>query len=167
MKTEIISDKEKATFQAKREFNANVSLVWRAFTETELLDQWWAPKPWKCETKSMEFKPEGKWEYEMVGPNGERHGAIQVFEEIVFEKFFSGIDAFTDEIGQINKSMPVANWKNTFTPTENGTLVITEAKYPNTESLESVLKMGMAEGLSMAQDNLDEVLKSLTAKIKK
>lgn len=68
MKNEIITDKEKATFQAKREFNANVSLVWRAFTEPELLDQWWAPKPWKCETKSMNFKPNGKWKYEMVGP---------------------------------------------------------------------------------------------------
>lgn len=62
--------------------------------------------------------------------------------------------------------MPVAKWKNTFTPTDNGTLVITEAKYPNTESLESVLKMGMAEGLSMAQDNLDEVLKSLSSQTK-
>jgi len=166
MKTEILTNIENATFQAKREFNANISLVWRAFTEPELLDQWWAPKPWKCKTKSMDFNPNGKWEYEMVGPNGERHGAIQIFEEIVFEKFFSGIDAFTNEPGQINENMPVANWKNTFTPTENGTLVITEAKYPNTESLETVLKMGMAEGLSMAQDNLDEVLKSLTAQTK-
>ena len=98
--------------------------------------------------------------------NRERHSAIQVFEEIVFEKFFSGIDAFTDEQGQINESMPVAKWQNTFTPTENGTLIITEAKYPNTESLESVLKMGMAEGLSMAHDNLDEILKSLSPQTK-
>jgi uncharacterized protein YndB with AHSA1/START domain len=162
MKTEIITDKEKAEFQAKREFNACVSLVWRVFTESELLDQWWAPKPWKCETKKMDFKPKGKWEYDMVGPNGERHGAVQIFEEIVFEKFFSGIDAFTDEQGQINESMPVAKWKNTFTPTKNGTLVITEAKYPNAKSLETVLKMGMAEGLSMAHANLDEVLNSLS-----
>lgn len=162
MKTEIIADKEKATFQAKREFNANVSLVWRAFTEPELLDQWWAPKPWKCETKSMDFNSKGKWEYEMVGPNGERHGAVQVYEEIAFEKSFTGTDAFTDDLGHINETLPVANWKNTFTPTENGTLVTTEARYPNPESLETVLKMGMAEGLSMAQDNLDEILKALT-----
>lgn len=163
MKTEIITDTEKATFQAKREFNASVKLVWRAFTESELLDQWWAPKPWKCVTKSLHFKQSGKWIYDMVGPSGERHSAVQVFEEIVFEQFFSGIDAFTDDLGNINEAMPVAKWKNTFISTENATLVITEAKYPNTESLEFVLKMGMAEGLAMAQDNLDEVLKSLTS----
>lgn len=162
MKTEIIVDKEKAIFQAKREFKANVSLAWRAFTEPELLDKWWAPKPWKCETKSMDFKPKGKWEYEMVGPNGDRQGAVLVFEEIVFEKFFSGINAFANEFGRIDESMPVASWKNTFTPTKNGILVTIEARYTDAESLGTVLEMGMAEGLSMAQDNLDEVLELLT-----
>ena len=29
-----------------REFNAQLSLVWDAFTKQEILDQWWAPKPW-------------------------------------------------------------------------------------------------------------------------
>jgi uncharacterized protein YndB with AHSA1/START domain len=164
MKTEILINKEQSTFKANRKFNADVSLVWRAFTEPELLDQWWAPKPWRCETKSMNFNPKEKWVYEMVGPKGERHGAIQIFEEISFEKFISGIDAFTDEAGNINNDMPVAKWKTTFSPSEKGTLVIMEAKYPDAKSLEFVLKMGMEEGLSMAQDNLDELLKSLTSK---
>lgn len=158
MKTQIITDFEKFTFQAKREFNAPLSLVWRAYTEKELLDQWWAPKPWKAETKSMDFRPEGKWIYDMVGPEGERHGAVQIFKEIVFEKYFSGIDAFADEHGTINESMPVATWKNTFVQTENGTMVIVDAIYPNKESLETVIKMGMDIGVSMAHDNLSELL---------
>jgi len=159
--TKINTDFEKFTFQAKREFDAPVSLVWRAFTEPELLDQWWAPKPWKTETKSMDFRPEGKWVYDMVGPEGERHGAIQIFEEIVFEKYFSGIDAFTDEKGNINESMPVATWKNTFVPTENGTMVIVVAVYPDKEALEIVIKMGMDKGVSMAHDNLAELLNTI------
>jgi uncharacterized protein YndB with AHSA1/START domain len=161
MKTEIITDIKKATFQAKREFHAPLSLVWRAFTEPGLLDQWWAPKPWKCETKRLDFKPNGKWIYDMVGPNGERHGGLQIFDEIVFEKYYTGTDGFTDKEGNINEAMPVGNWKNTFIPTGNGTLVIMDARYPDNGSLEAVLKMGMAEGLSMAQDNLDEVLSAL------
>lgn len=62
--------------------------------------------------------------------------------------------------------MPVSTWKNIFNPSENGTVVLIIAQYPKTESLEFVLKMGMEEGLSMAQDNLDEVLKSLTRQSK-
>lgn len=161
MNTQINTDFENFTFQAKREFDAPVSLVWRAYTEKELLDQWWAPKPWKAETKTMDFYPEGKWVYEMVGPDGERHGAIQVFKEIVFEKYFSGIDAFTDDQGNINESMPVATWKNSFLPTDNGTLVIVDAIYPNKEALEFVIKMGMDKGVSMAHDNLTELINKI------
>lgn len=161
MKTQITTDLERAVFEARREFNAPLSLVWRAFTEAELLDQWWAPRPWKCETRSMQFEPGGKWVYDMVGPENERHGAVQVFKEIVFEQYFSGIDAFTDENGEINESMPVASWKNSFYPTESGTLVVVVANYPDAATLETVINMGMAQGVSMAHDNLEEILAGL------
>ena len=31
-----------------REFDAPLEKVWKAWTEPKLLDQWWAPKPWKA-----------------------------------------------------------------------------------------------------------------------
>jgi uncharacterized protein YndB with AHSA1/START domain len=161
MKTEITTDLKQAIFQAKREFNADISLVWRAWTESDLLDQWWAPAPWKCETTLMDFREGGKWIYEMVSPEGERHGGIQLFETIRKEDFFSGKDAFTDKQGNINESLPVCEWKNTFVKTERGTLVISRAQYPNAEALETVIKMGISEGLTMAHDQLDSVLNKL------
>lgn len=163
MKTEITTDLKLATFQAKREFNAEVSLVWRAWTEAELLDQWWAPAPWKSETKVMDFRVGGKWIYDMVGPAGERHGGIQFYETIVFEEYFSGKDAFADEDGNINENLPVCKWKNTFIKTEKGTLVISFAQYPNSEALETVIKMGMSEGLTMAHNQLEEILIKLNS----
>jgi uncharacterized protein YndB with AHSA1/START domain len=161
MKSEFLKDLDKGTLEVAREFKADLSLVWRAWTEAELLDQWWAPKPWKCVTKTMELKPGGKWIYDMVGPNGERHGALQIFEEIKFHVFFSGKDAFADSEGNINEALPVATWRNSFSSTENGTLVRTYAQYPNPEALKTVLDMGMEEGLQMAQNNLEELLAQL------
>jgi uncharacterized protein YndB with AHSA1/START domain len=161
MKTEIITDLKSATFQAKREFNADVPLVWRAWTEAELLDQWWAPEPWKCETKLMDFREGGKWLYDMVGNEGERHGGIQLYDTITKEAFFAGKDAFADEQGTVNENLPVCNWKNTFVKTEKGTLVITLAQYPNAEALETVIKMGMSEGLTMAHNQLEKLLSKL------
>ena len=38
-------DKENKRISVKREFAAPLSRVWAAWTESELLDQWWAPKP--------------------------------------------------------------------------------------------------------------------------
>lgn len=106
----------------------------------------------------MDFKPGGTWIYEMVGPKGERHVGIQIYDEIKPQEHFSGKDAFLDKEGKVNEELPVATWKNTFIETEKGTTVISFAQYPNTESLEAVLKMGMSEGLSMAQDNLEALL---------
>lgn len=163
MKTKITTDLKRATFEARREFNADLNLVWRAWTEAEILDQWWAPAPWKCETTLMDFREGGNWIYSMVGPEGERHGGIQIYETIVFEDFFSGKDAFADELGNIIENLPVCTWKNTFTKTEKGTVVIILAQYPDAESLETVVKMGMAEGVSMAHNQLEEVLRKLTS----
>ena len=39
-------DKSEKSVYITREFNAELSLVWDAFTKPELLDQWVAPKPW-------------------------------------------------------------------------------------------------------------------------
>ncbi|TVQ92134.1 MAG: SRPBCC domain-containing protein [Bacteroidetes bacterium] len=159
MNTAITTDLKKATFEARREFNADISLVWRAFTEPELRDLWWAPAPWKCETKLMDFREGGKWLYDMVGPEGERHGGVELYDKIKVEDFYTGKDAFTNEKGEINEKMPVSTLKNTFIPTENGSLVIFFSQYPDTESLETVIKMGMYEGLNMGFDQLEEVLR--------
>ncbi len=39
-------DKATKTVFVTKEFAAELSLVWDAFTKQEILDQWWAPKPW-------------------------------------------------------------------------------------------------------------------------
>ncbi len=60
MKTDLLFDftvdKATKTVFINREFDADLSLVWDAFTKAEILDQWWAPKPWSSKTKYMNFK---------------------------------------------------------------------------------------------------------------
>ena len=69
-------DKENKTVNINREFRASIDNVWAAWTEPEILDQWWAPAPWKSKTKSMDFKVGGRRLYAMIGPEGEEHWAI-------------------------------------------------------------------------------------------
>ena len=47
--------------------------VWRGCTESELLEQWWARKSWKTETKTKHFSVGGHWLYAMVGPQNEKY----------------------------------------------------------------------------------------------
>src|SRR5688500_12202366 len=72
MHMQIVKDLPNKKITITRQFNATPDMVWRAWTESELLDQWWAPKPWRAETKTLNFKEGGNWLYAMVGPNGDK-----------------------------------------------------------------------------------------------
>jgi uncharacterized protein YndB with AHSA1/START domain len=151
-------NKENKTITVKREFAAELPLVWDAYTKSEILDQWWAPKPWQAKTKSMDFREGGKWLYSMVGPNGEEHFAIAKYKEIKFQKKFTGLDAFTDSEGNVKEDMPQSKWNVTFTDKGEKTLVELLISYDDLDQLEATLQMGFEEGLAMAMENLDELL---------
>ena len=75
-------DKAAKTVYITREFDADQSLVWDAFTKAELLDQWLPPKPMTAKTKYQDFKVGGKRFYAMVSPDGQEHWAIQEYTSI-------------------------------------------------------------------------------------
>ncbi|MFD2144274.1 SRPBCC domain-containing protein [Mucilaginibacter antarcticus] len=73
--TEITEDLANKKLNVTRTFNAPIDQVWKAWTDDTLLDKWWAPRPWKAETKSMNFTEGGTWLYSMVGPEESAIGA--------------------------------------------------------------------------------------------
>ena len=75
-------DKAAKTVFITREFDADLSLVWDAFTKAELIDQWIAPKPMISKTKYQDFKVGGKRFYAMVSPEGQERWAIQEYTSI-------------------------------------------------------------------------------------
>jgi uncharacterized protein YndB with AHSA1/START domain len=154
-------DKENHTITVKREFDAALPLVWDAYTKSEILDQWWAPKPWKAKTKKMDFREGGQWIYAMVGPNGEEHWAVAEYKSIKPKTKFTGLDAFADKDGNINKDMPQSIWEVTFTDKGQITLVQSHISYADLAQLEATIQMGFKEGLTMAMEGLDELLPSL------
>jgi uncharacterized protein YndB with AHSA1/START domain len=117
-------DKENKKIKVEREFAAPISKVWAAWTESLLLEQWWAPKPWRAETKTMDFRVGGFWLYAMVGPNDEKHWARVDFTKIDVNKYFEAADTFCDENGIANSDLPGMDWRNEFHTTDNGTKVV-------------------------------------------
>lgn len=141
-----------------RTFNAPVEKVWEAWTNSRLLDEWWAPKPWKAVTVEFDFTEGGHWLYYMLGPNGERHYCRADYSTIEPLKSYSATDAFTDENGVPNNQAPSAQWQNTFTANGNTTELKVEITYPAQADLETIVGMGFKEGFSMGLANLDELL---------
>ena len=155
---EFSVNKENKTITVKREFAAELPLVWDAYTKSEILDQWWAPKPWKSRTKTMDFREGGHWHYAMVGPEGEEHWALANYKTIDPKKRFTALDGFADAEGVVNTEMPQSKWEVSFTPKEDVTLVENLITFDDLAQLDTTIKMGFKEGLTMAMENLDQLL---------
>lgn len=154
-------DKSNKKITVERSFDAPVDLVWAAWTEPEILDQWWAPKPWRAETKSMNFVAGGQWHYCMVGPEGERQWCLFDYEAIEPEKSFAGQDAFCNENAVADDSKPRVKWKNDFnTAPGDTTLVNIALEFNELSDLETIIGMGFKEGFTMGLENLDAYIKA-------
>lgn len=158
---DFVVNKEANTINIKRAFAANLDLVWDAWTLPELLDQWWAPKPFQTKTKKMDFTVGGHWLYCMIGPANEIYWSRSDFDNIEIRKKFEGWDAFCDEEGIINDSLARSHWHNVFEASDDAsTMVHITISYKSLEDLEAIIKMGFKEGFTMALDNLDEYLEA-------
>lgn len=158
---DFLVDQEKNTITVRREFAAGRQLVWDCHTKSELLEQWFAPKPWKARTKSMDFQEGGHWLYAMCGPDGEEHwGRMDYFSILPIESY-KGWDGFCNAEGELNAQLPRAEWHSTFEELSDKTMVQTVVTYASLADLETVIQMGMKEGLTMALDQLEELLNAL------
>lgn len=160
MESDIIFNKDfdSSSVYVMKIYNADVSKVWDYFTKSELLDQWWAPKPWKCETKNQDFKEGGIWLYSMVGPEGERHYAKVEYGEIMEHRSFDGTDAFCDENGNINENFDQSKWLFGFTGVEEGTKVTVNIHFSSPETMKQMLEMGFEEGFKMGLTQLEDLI---------
>lgn len=159
-------NKENNTITVVREFAAENAIVWDAYTKPEFLDQWWAPKPWRAKTKSMDFREGGHWHYAMVGPEGEEHWSLANYKTIQKLENFTGLDAFADEDGNVNSDLPQSRWEVNFVEKGPTTLVEYHISFDDLAQLEATIQMGFKEGLTMAMEGLDELLAKLPSKTK-
>ncbi|MCC7401649.1 MAG: SRPBCC domain-containing protein [Chitinophagaceae bacterium] len=153
---EFIVDKSKNTISVSREFAAGLSLVWDAFTKPEILDQWWAPKPFTSKTKAMDFKVGGRRFYAMVSPEGQEHYAIQKYTSITPKNNFKYLNAFADK--DENPFLPGSDWDLTFTEQNGHTIVRIIIYNDSLERMEKMIEMGFKEGLTATLNKLEILL---------
>jgi uncharacterized protein YndB with AHSA1/START domain len=151
-------DKTNNMVLINREFAAELSLVWDAFSKQEILDQWWAPQPLVSRTKSMDFKVGGQRFYAMVSPEGQEHYSIQKFTSITPKTNLKWLSSFADKDGNINAEFPTSEWDLNFTE-ENGTTKVAIAiKHKTLANIEMLIQMGFKEGFTMTLNYLEKLL---------
>jgi uncharacterized protein YndB with AHSA1/START domain len=155
-------DKVAKTVFITREFDADLSLVWDAFTKAEILDQWVAPKPWTSKTKFMDFKVGGRRFYAMVSPEGQELWAIQKYTSISPKTNFKLFNAFADK--DENPELPGSDWSYTFSEQNGKTKVGITIYNESLARMEKMIEMGFTEGLKVTMNHLENVLASLSKK---
>jgi uncharacterized protein YndB with AHSA1/START domain len=145
-----------------REFDADLALVWDAFTKADILDQWVAPKPWTSRTKFMDFKVGGRRFYAMVSPEGKELWAIQKYTSISPKTNFKMFNAFADK--DENPELPGSDWDYTFSEQEGKTIVSIIIYNESLARMEKMIEMGFTEGFKASMNNLENLLATLSGK---
>jgi len=152
-------DKETKTVSIIKEFAFERSLVWDAYTKPELLDRWWAPKPYSSRTKAMNFEVGGQRFYAMVSPEGQERWAVQKYTSITPKTNFKFFNAFSDE--NENPELPGSDWDLNFSEQDGKTTVNISIYNESLERLERMIAMGFSEGTMAQLQSLEDLLATL------
>ena len=144
-----------------REFDAEQSLVWDAFTKPEILDQWTAPAPWVSKTKYMNFEVGGKRFYAMVSPEGQERWIIQEYTSISPKTNFKMLNAFADK--DENPELPGSEWDYNFSEEDGITKVSITVFNESFDRMEMLLE-GFRQGFTMTLTNLEKLLAAASQK---
>jgi uncharacterized protein YndB with AHSA1/START domain len=153
-------DKASKTVFITREFDADLSLVWDAFTKAEILDQWVAPKPFVAKTKVMDFKVGGRRFYAMVSPEGQERWLIQRYTSITPKTNFKMLNAFADK--DENAELPGSEWDYTFSEQDGKTKVNITIYNESLARMEKMIEMGFTEGFKASMNNLENLLATIS-----
>lgn len=151
-----------------RTFDAPKDLVWRAWTDPELLVQWWGPRGFTSPVCKIDLKVGGTYLYCMRSEDGQDFWSGGVFKEIVPMKKIVCTDYFADKDG--NKLTPQTYGMDENFPEEMDIVVTFEEQmgkttltivYPIPDDFkirEALLKSGMEAGWNESLDKIEEVI---------
>jgi uncharacterized protein YndB with AHSA1/START domain len=97
-------------FVFTRVFDAPRDLVWKAFTESERLIQWWGPKGYTMLACTVDLRPGGVFHYSMQSPDGRVMWGKWVYREIVPPERLVTVVSFTDAEGNLLRHPMSPTW---------------------------------------------------------
>jgi uncharacterized protein YndB with AHSA1/START domain len=140
-----------------REFDAPRELVFRAFTEPDLLIRWLGPRKYTMTIDRWDLRDGGTWRYVHADDAGNAFGFHGVFHG---EASLDGIvQTFEFEGAPGHVSMDTA----TFEEKNGKTIVRTNSVFQSVQARDAMVDAGMAGGMSEGYERLDDLLATLVA----
>ncbi len=146
-KTKIHAEEGKQDLVITREFDLPLELLFRAYMEPEIVEQWMGTKVLKLENKKH-----GSWQFETTDPKGNKHG----FNGVIHE--FSLNQKITRTFEMENTPFPAQLEFLEFEKRTDTTSKLTmHIVYKSPELRDQMLKLPFAQGINMAHNRLQEI----------
>jgi uncharacterized protein YndB with AHSA1/START domain len=139
----------------ERVFEAPRDRVFAAFTDPELIPQWWGPHGTTTVVDRLELRPGGSWRFVVRNSDGSETGFRGTFREITPPERIVWTFEWEGMPGHV--SVDTA----TFEDLGNRTKVTTVSLFHTTEERDGMLASGMEGGLNESYARLDELLARL------
>lgn len=139
----------------ERVFNATRERVWRAYTEPDLVAQWWG-RGNRLVIERLEVERGGHWRFVEHTPEGEAHGFEGRFREVTPPERLVMTFEWDGMPGHVVVDA------TTFEDLGDGrTRVVTESLFHTPEERDGMLASGMEQGLAQSYAALERVLATL------
>lgn len=155
---QISKDINNKVLHISQTYNTSIENLWDAFTKSEILREWWAPKPYRLVTKTLNFIDNGEWIYYMLSPEGEKHWCKTNYFNIEHHKSFELVDFFCDEDGNLNAELPSTKWKNDFKANHSSSTISHTITFKTEEDFKKILEMGFEQGYELCLKQLEEYI---------
>jgi uncharacterized protein YndB with AHSA1/START domain len=138
-----------------REFDAPRDLVFRAYTDPELLAQWLGPRKYKMVVESWDVRDGGKWRYVHSDEDGNSFGFHGVFHGDQSPDGMLQTFEFEGWPGHVSLESLVFDEK------DGKTVLRNHSVYQTVEARDAMVESGMESGVNEGYDQLDELLAKL------
>lgn len=151
LKTKVAAESGRQDLTITRSFDIPLPLLFRAFIEPEIVEQWMGTSVIKLESKRH-----GSYQFETTDPTGHIHRFNGTIHEFVTDT------KITRTFEMEGSPFPVQLEFLTFESLSDNTSKLTmHIVYKSTADRDNMLKMPFAQGINMAHNRLEQVLKSL------
>jgi len=138
--------------RCERVFDAPRDRVFAAYTDPELVPQWWGPHGTTAEVDYMDVRTGGRWRFVMHNSDGSTSGFLGAYREVSPPERIVQTFEWEGMPGHVSAETA------TFEDLGDQTKVTTVAIFHTTEERDGMLGSGMEGGLNETYERLDEVL---------
>jgi uncharacterized protein YndB with AHSA1/START domain len=151
LKTKINAEDDKLDLTITREFDLPIALLFKAYAEAEIVEQWMGTKVLKLESKKY-----GSYQFETTDPQGNKHRFNGVIHEFIPNQKI--IKTFEMEGTPFGVQLEIYEFEKV---TEDTCKLNMHVVYESVSQRDQVLQLPFAQGINMAHNRIQDIISKL------